>query len=29
MLNKHFLLQDKNSPKLLQFAKTQILDNYL
>ena len=29
MLNKHFCFQDKNSPKLLQFVKTQILGNYL
>ena len=29
MLNKHFLLQDKNSPKVLQFIKNQILDHYL
>ena len=28
-LNQNSLLQDKNSPKILQFVKTQILDSYL
>ena len=28
-LNQNSLLQEKNSPKILQFFKTQILDSYL
>ena len=28
-LKQNSLLQDKNSPKILQFVKTQILDSYL
>ena len=28
-LNQNSSLQDKNSPKILQFVKTQILDSYL
>ena len=28
-VNQNSLLQDKNSPKILQFVKTQILDSYI